>query len=141
MKVQPLVLTATFCDQLLVHPLSQQVSLIGLFNAICLPVVPHAYKRFWFFATLNGGHGTYTARTTLRCMESDGVLWDEHDVPLKFESPQQNINARAWFPMLAFKTFGTHLLDMHLDGELLLTRRLEVLDERRYQQHVKKESV
>jgi hypothetical protein len=126
MNIQPIILGSFFCDQVLVHPLAGQYSLIGLFNAIILVDAPAVYKRFWVYTALTNGRGSYKARTALRRLETSEAIWQESK-DIVFQSPRDLMTVTWWLPALKFPAYGSYQFELALDSELLLTRKLEAL--------------
>jgi hypothetical protein len=126
MNIQPIILGSFFCDQVLVHPMAGQQSLIGIFNAIILVDAPSVYKRFWTYTALTNGRGSYKANTALRYLDTSEALWKESK-EIEFKSPRDLVTITWWLPALVFPAYGSYQFEFALGSELLLTRRLEAL--------------
>lgn len=126
MNIQPIILGSFFCDQVLVHPVTGQQTLIGIFNAINLISEPCVYKRFWTYTALTDGRGTRKVVTILRHMNTSEVLWQDSK-EIEFKSPRDLVTVTWWLPALVFPAYGSYQFELIISGELLITRKLEGL--------------
>jgi hypothetical protein len=124
----PLVLGLTLCEDVVVDPATQNVSIIRAFTGLGLENLPGTARPFFAFATLTAGQGE--ARFRLDVHRDLGGLDTElvhrAEGNLRFQDPLQTIQWVVKLSHCSFPAAGGYLFTLWIDGAWMAQRRLRV---------------
>jgi hypothetical protein len=124
----PLVLGLTLCEDVVVDPVTKNVSVIRAFTGLGVEAIPGLAKPFFAFATLTAGQGEAIFRLDvhLDLGSLDAELVHRVKGKLHFQDPLQTVHWVVKLNRCHFPAAGEYLFTLWVDGVWMAQRRLRV---------------
>lgn len=124
----PVVLAMVICDAIYQDPATQKCTLLGTFSTINARQFPVIHRQISVHVALTDGHGRTRIRLTLVGTDENQTPLFSREGTIDFGDPRMVAELNFVIANLAFPTPGEYRLQVHGNDELLMERRLHVVD-------------
>ncbi len=100
--------------------------LIGIFDAIASVKLPIRYGRLFLVTRWCSGEGEFQQYTKILKPDQTSVLVEGRRLPTRLKSTEASATNVEVFMNVVFEQFGTHWVELGLDGDLKLRFPLQV---------------
>src|SRR5262245_2862580 len=124
-KELPIVLSLVVCDHAYVDPVSDRISLLGLFSEIEPTRFPYRHPLFHVAAELTNGHGRVLVRTIVARTTGESLYGQEvtrREAAVHFAEPRATVSIGIDFTHTTFVQPGEHRVLIMVGAELLAER-------------------
>lgn len=128
--VAPQCIAFVVCDAVIEDKVTQNKSLINIFNGIKSTVVPVRHDKMCVFASFTGGRGPVPIVFRL-CHSQDyeaDILHMGGTVEFPNDNPHAVVDLVCEIRGLRIEKFGIHIFEVVIDGVPVATRRIDVCD-------------
>jgi len=126
----PMVLAMVLCDAIYQDPATKKCTLLGTFSTINAKTFPAVHRQLAVHLALTGGHGKARVRLTLLGVEESQEPLFSREGVIEFKDPRMVAEVNFAIANLSFPKPGEYRLQVHGNDELLMERRLYVLEMR-----------
>jgi hypothetical protein len=124
----PVVLAMMLCDAIHQDPATKKCTLLGTFSTISARKFPVVHRQLAIHLALTNGHGKIRIRLTLTgADEADAPIFSQEGT-IEFRDPCVVAELNFAVANVAFQKPGHYRLQAYANDELLMERRLNVLD-------------
>jgi hypothetical protein len=124
----PVVLAMVICDAIHQDPATRKCTLLGTFSTIRARQFPVRHPQLSVHIALTDGHGRTRIRLSLVGIEEGRPPLFNGEGAIDFTDPRTVAELNFTIGNLAFPTPGEYRLQVYGNDELLMERRLDVLE-------------
>ncbi len=124
----PVVLAMVVCDAIHQDPSTQKCTLLGTFSTINARKFPATHRQLSVHVALTDGHGATRIRLTLANADENKPPLFSREGTIDFADPRVVAELNFVVNNLVFQDPGEYRLQVYGNDELLMERRLYVVD-------------
>jgi hypothetical protein len=122
---RPSCIAVILCNEIIEDKLTNNKTLVSLFNRVLTAQVPSNHPRMFVMASFAEGAGDWPVAISFRSPSGAEIMRFEGEV--HFEDPLDVADVVVELRGLPLNEFGTHEVNVEIDGSLAATRRFVVL--------------
>ena len=126
MPARPSVKAILICDRVIHEAGTNKKSLIGIFEDIHLPRIPHHYPQIAVYVNLTDAHGQYVLELRLLDTKEGKELGRGSTPEVEIDSPLRTCEFALQIQNLLFRHEGKYEFQILANGELLSTKSFNV---------------
>lgn len=124
----PVVLAMVLCDAIHQDPATKKCTLLGTFSTITVRQFPAVHRHLAVHIALTNGHGSTRIRLMLAHANDEKPALFSQEGTIQFKDPRAVAELNFNIGNVTFHDPGEYRLQVYGNDELLMERRLHVLD-------------